>query len=584
MAPKSSTKPLAFDQPGSSDVHVDAPLGGKKKKSLTADFHSKLYDELKAAGADLSQDAFRSAIKKARSHAGGKQKAANRALTAGEMSYGQIIEMINAELREEFEDPFRNNGCQFWYAQEIYPDRVIVRDSDEGTYYQIPYTMVDGECEFGEVEEVEQTYTPKAATEGNNVLDLAAKTHGFRLFNQVTVFAEPPDRIPLMPKPSTHKHANYGDIVITKARNKRFAKNINDHVYQEKIPIDLEHQLKLSGAAGYITSAEINTDGSVDGLVEWTDLGREAIENDRYAYVSPEWYDSWTHPMSEETFADVVIGAALTTRPFFKEESLRPLVANESGLQFGDIPKIHDKEVILHFTALAPVSEGESMPTKAQIEAARALVKAADLKQAGEAVEGKSEEDIKAARSLVAAEDARITKEAKEKETLEKPDETVDPKSFAEVNAQLKQMTERVTKAEAEVKKANERADKTEKENRAMQFTETVKEWPGDKQKNVDHLEFLFSASDDGLESDVYKAHVETMNAAAAQLKGAGLFTEIGSAGGNESGAVTAEVEAGIVKQMSENKITREQAFTAVWETLPPAKREGYRLEQRSVN
>lgn len=579
---QSPKKPLTFDQPGSSDVHVDAPLGGKKKKSLTADFHSKLYDELKAAGADLSQDAFRSAIKKARSHAGGKQKAANRALTAGEMSYGQIMEMINAELRDEFEDPFRNNGCRFWYAQEIYPDRVIVRDSDEGTYYQIPYTMVDDECEFGEVEEVEQTYTPKAATEGNNVLDLAAKTHGFRLFNEVTVFAEPPDRIPLMPKPSTHKHASYGDIVITKARNKRFAKNINDHVYQEKIPIDLEHQLKLSGAAGYITNAEVNADGSVDGLVEWTDLGREAIENDRYAYVSPEWYDSWTHPMSEETFADVVIGAALTTRPFFKEESLRPLIANEAGLQFGDVPKVHDKEIILHFTALAPV-KGESMSTKAQIEAARALVKAADLKQAGEAVEGKSEEDIKAARSLIAAEDARIAKEAKEKE--DKPDAPVDPKNFAEVTAQLKQMTERVAKAEADVKKANERADKTEKENRAMQFGDMVKEWPGERQENVDHLEFLFLASEEGLESSVYKSHVKTMNAAAAQLKSAGLFTEIGSAAGGESAAVTGEIETAVTKKMSEDtKMTKEQAFTAVWETLPPAKRDGYRLEQRSNN
>lgn len=224
------------------------------------------------------------------------------------------------------------------------------------------------------------------------------------------------------------------------------------------------------------------------------------------------------------------------------------------------------------------------MPTtKAQIEAARALVKAADLKQAGEAVEGKSEDDIKAARVLVAAEDARIAKETKP-DDKDKVDESVDSKSFAEVNAQLKQMTERVAKAEAEVKKANERADVTEKANRAMQFGEMVKEWPGDRAKNVAQLEHLYSTSEEGTESDAFKYQVETMNAAAAQLKGAGLFTEIGSAGGGESAAVTTEVEAAVAKQMSENKITKEQAFVAVWESLPPAKREGYRQEQRSVN
>lgn len=541
-------KSLKASEPSTSDVHADGPGDGKKpKKELTTAFLTHLHGQLKAAKADVSLDDFKGMVAKSRSHAGGKMKAANRAQTAGEQSYGQIMEMVNAELREEFGDPFSSIHC--WYAQEIYDDRVIVRDSNEGTYYEIPYTMADGECEFGEPVEVEQTYSPKAAGEGNNVLDLAAKTHGFRLFNEMSC-AEPPARMPLMPKPSTHKHKEYGDIVITKARNERFAQNINDHVYQEKIPVDLEHQLKLSGAAGYITSAEVNADGSVDGLVEWTDLGREAIENDRYAYVSPEWFDSWTHPMSEETFKDVVIGAALTTRPFFKEESLRPLIASEAGLQFGEIPKVNDKEIILQFTALAPVPKGESMATKAQIEAARALVKAADAKTAGEA----TEDQITAARALIASEDAKTANEPT----------APTAQQFTELQGEVKQFKERAEKAEA-------RTAAIEKDNRAMKFGETVKDWPGERSDNVAMLEHLFSTSEQGEDGEVFKAHIKTMNATAAQLKASSMFTELGSSGVPATGSAEAEADA-LAKKMSEDsagKMSVAQAYREVISKTP---------------
>ena len=55
-----------------------------------------------------------------------------------------------------------------------------------------------------------------------------------------------------------------------------FVENFAAKVYQEKLPIDLEHQYKLSGAAGWITDLVQNEDGSVDAFVEWTDMGEEA--------------------------------------------------------------------------------------------------------------------------------------------------------------------------------------------------------------------------------------------------------------------------------------------------------------------
>lgn len=201
---------------------------------------------------------------------------------------------------------------------------------------------------------------------------------------------------------------------------------------------------------------------------------------------------------------------------------------------------------------------------KEQIEAARALVKAADAKTAGEA----TEDQIKTARAIVATEDARLAKEAKEKE--DKP-EAPDAKSFAEVTTQLKQMTERVTAAEAAAKKANERADATEKGNRAMRFTEMVKEWPGEKVDNVATLEHLFATNEQGEDSDLFKAQVKTMNAAAAQLKAAGvMFSEIGSSGEHNSmGTAAAEAEAKVKKMCEDGKMTSAQAYSELMKIEP---------------
>lgn len=572
--------PKQFDSPSVSDVHVDAPLGGKKKELSNA-FLKHLHGQIKETSSDLTLGDLKGMIAKSRSHAGGKTKAANRqsAQTASEgTNYSKIIEMINAELREEFSSPLYGMGCYPW-AREVYDDHVIVSD-DEGGFYTIPYTMnADGDIEFGDAQEVEQTFMPIAAGE---IIARCADGAGYRLFMEQQ-FVEPPEWINYLPGPGSYTHPEYGKIDITKEGNQQFVDQFNEGIYQTyndepHVPIDAEHQTKLSGAVGWINELRLNEDDSVDAKTDWTDRGQKLLESDQYHFFSPEWYSEWTDPATEKTYQNVAIGGAITTRPWFKEKGgLRPIVANEKGIQFGEI-KRDGSDVTIIFTALAP-DKGESM-TKAQIEAARKLVEAADAKTASEVLTGKSADDIKAARVLVASEDARIAKEAKE----DKP-ETPEAKSFAEVQAQLKQMTERVTAAETEAKKANERADATEKGNRAMRFGEMAKAWPGEKADNVATLEHLFATNESGEGSDLFKAHVKTMSAAAAQLKNAGLFTELGSAGGNESGAVTSEVETAVAKQMSEKAgTTKEQAFTVVWETLTPEKREGYRQEQRSVN
>ena len=165
--------------------------------------------------------------------------------------------------------------------------------------------------------------------------DLAASGHTHRLFNSIAC-AEAPEWIPFLPKPGTYAHPRYGDITITRERNARFVKNYKDGVYQDRLPIDAEHETKLSGAVGWVADMRQNDDGSADAKAEWTDRGRAFFQADRFRYFSPEWYDVWEDPATRIQHRDVAIGGALTTRPFFKAPALRPLFASEGSLRIDD--------------------------------------------------------------------------------------------------------------------------------------------------------------------------------------------------------------------------------------------------------
>lgn len=194
-----------------------------------------------------------------------------------------------------------------------------------------------GDCRrwaYGECAVVEGTI------DRNSVCDLfqerpaVAFTDGVQRVFLERALASAPEWIPLLPAPGTFEHPGYGTITIDVARNERFVEHLRAHVYQDRIPVDAEHETKLSGAVAWIVDARLNPNGSADARVEWTERGRELVESGAYRYVSPEWYDAWTDPATGSSFRDVLIGAAITTRPFFKPPHLRSLVAREDGQLF----------------------------------------------------------------------------------------------------------------------------------------------------------------------------------------------------------------------------------------------------------
>jgi phosphohistidine phosphatase SixA len=153
----------------------------------------------------------------------------------------------------------------------------------------------------------------------------------FRLFLPAQ-FAEAPQWIAYLPRPGAYSHPRYGKIEITPQRNQEFVQNFNSGVYQRQVPIDAEHNTKLSGAMGWIQELRLAEDGSAEARVDWTQRGRTLLADNRFRFFSPEFFDAWVQPDTGKEFKNVAIGGALTTRPFFKESALRPLVAAEDAI------------------------------------------------------------------------------------------------------------------------------------------------------------------------------------------------------------------------------------------------------------
>jgi len=167
---------------------------------------------------------------------------------------------------------------------------------------------------------------------------VAARADGRRFAEVLWEFMAPPDWVQVLPKPGRYSHPVYGAIDLDADALREFVANFEAGVYNQDAPValDFEHDkgdLKEGGAVGYIEALRPLRDyrGGVEAKVRWTERGKEALESDAYRYFSPEWYETWKQAASGKTFRNVLIGGALTTRPFFKADAMRPLTATEDG-------------------------------------------------------------------------------------------------------------------------------------------------------------------------------------------------------------------------------------------------------------
>lgn len=176
-------------------------------------------------------------------------------------------------------------------------------------------------------------------------------------------------------------HPIHGELLFTSERLERIADGVNGGVRGITPALDFDHRedrAKGGKAAGWITAAEVRPDG-LWIAVEWTDEARAEVRAGAWRYLSPEFGD-WTDPRTEVHHRDVLLGAALTNRPFLRD--LAPVAACEPEPAIWSDPLVRSAGItladVLAGGAATPILTGSSESLAAPPDAQAAFVRLAE--------------------------------------------------------------------------------------------------------------------------------------------------------------------------------------------------------------
>lgn len=194
-----------------------------------------------------------------------------------------------------------------------------------------------------------------------------------------------------------YKHPIYGTISISAERAKRFAESVVQKVRGIDPSINYVHD-NNDVAAGWVKNAE----SRVDGLwlfVEWVKDAAQAIKDKKWRYFSSEFADEWLDPTGKK-FTDVIIGGALTNRPYMK--NLAPINLSEEtyelafglisaltgtdpeSLKGGTMPLSEDDLKKIVEGVATKLGEGKGDPPKTDPAPTQSLMDMPELKQLAE--------------------------------------------------------------------------------------------------------------------------------------------------------------------------------------------------------
>jgi phage I-like protein len=331
-------------------------------------------------------------------------------------------------------------------------------------------------------------------------------------------------------------HPQYGHFDITEEDIETFVQSFNNKVRKVDIAVDQEHMPEKGAAGWYKALNKVFEDGKckLKATIEWTKLGTQLIKDGIFKYFSPEFDFQYEDLETHEQFGNVLLGGALTNRPYFK--SLAPVALSEN-MYAGFINSTSK------FT-----EGGENRMTKEELKAK--LAENAEFVLSPEATEEEK----------VAFEEAKteLVKDAEEKEEAERvAQEEADAKAKADADAASVKASEKFISKADHIKEMNEMKSQLGIVQKQLRFKEVQSQVEG----------YIFSESNvDGVL--LPKAKDATVNLfMELSPKAAGLFTEFLKAlpkvskvlfteAGGEGGAVKGNsetIEAEANKKMSEN-------------------------------
>ena len=229
-------------------------------------------------------------------------------------------------------------------------------------------------------------------------------------------------------------HPAYGPIIITKEDISLFKENFDKKVRRD-IPITEGHEsFDEKPAVGWFTELIDKGDDGLYASVDWTEKGKTLLSEKSYKYFSPEFYSEYEDPETREIYENVLVGGALTNKPYFK--TLDAVVLSEhlinNKLNFSDmnIEEILAKKVEeLSAEEKTFLNENVEKLTDDQKETFKTVIE-----------EEKETEEEKTAR------EEKEKTEAEEKEKTEK--EEADKKAAEEKEAAEKSAEEKIDASE----------------------------------------------------------------------------------------------------------------------------------------
>jgi len=141
-------------------------------------------------------------------------------------------------------------------------------------------------------------------------------------------------------------HPQYGKIKITEKDIAEFVKNFNDGVRND-IPITEGHANpgETKPAIGWFKKLINKGRDGLWAVVEWTNKGRQLIQDKAYKYFSPEFYTIYEDPETHKIRKNVLVGGALVNKPYFKE--LPAIVLSEETLNQNNNNNMNLMDVII---------------------------------------------------------------------------------------------------------------------------------------------------------------------------------------------------------------------------------------------
>jgi phage I-like protein len=239
------------------------------------------------------------------------------------------------------------------------------------------------------------------------------------------------------------KHPEYGDIEITPEDIDKFVQNFNDKTRKIDIAVDQEHKPDLGAAGWFRELKKVVEDGitKLKAKVEWTAMGKDLLSNGIYKYFSPEFDFEYEDFETHDMFENVLLGGALTNRPYFK--SLAPVQLSENvfiSLKKGGENKMTKEEIKAKLVADSKfvLSENSSDEERKFFDEVQAEVtkEAEELKAKEDADKAKAENEEEGE-----SQEAEAKKEAEEKEKTDnealKATEKLDAKEFNDLKSKI---------------------------------------------------------------------------------------------------------------------------------------------------